>query len=289
LDDFPIWQSALSPRGTARLGIWEGDELVACVGVRIAQVKTDTRKLCPVALIGAVATHESHRGKGYASQLVRTASEWATAKGAALAVLWGSEHSLYERLGFELAGSQVRAPVPLGQARSDLRFIEGWDERIFDQMKKRRLGLWLEEGDRAWMRAHRHTRWFRVEHASDTGTTLVAYAAHGRGIDLPDLVHEWWAPDQAERQALFAGLRGAVPQAQLLGQPELLQIESIPFMADATEFLALIKVLDPAKVVETFAYPGYRPKDLGARAFFGPPASPGDSTLKFWLWGLDAV
>jgi hypothetical protein len=113
----------------------------------------------------------------------------------------------------------------------------------------------------------------------------VAYAALGRGIDLPNLVHEWWAIDRNERQALFHGILQAHPQAELLGQPELLSIEGIPFFPDAVEFMALMKILDPGKVVETFAYPGYRPLKEGARGFFGP----GEGALKIWLWGLDAV
>src|SRR5262249_23020484 len=65
LDVFSIWDGersrALIERGgLARLGVWQGDRLVACAGVRLGELKLSSSRL-KVALIGAVATLPEHQ------------------------------------------------------------------------------------------------------------------------------------------------------------------------------------------------------------------------------------
>jgi GNAT superfamily N-acetyltransferase len=114
LDDFPIWDCKFHVDSVQRLGLFYGERLVSSCAVRYGDLKNLNPALrhltTPVILIGAVATHPFWRGKGLASLLVDRAIAWGENQGAALALLWGSEHTFYQRLGFELCGEQIRVP-----------------------------------------------------------------------------------------------------------------------------------------------------------------------------------
>src|SRR5206468_8828729 len=108
----------------------------------------------PVALIGAVAVAEKYRGAGLASQVVKVLTHWATEKKAALALLWGSEHTLYQRLGFELVGEQVRVPLSsLKLGSSPAGVSQGWRPALFKALQSRVAGLLLQESDQPWIEA----------------------------------------------------------------------------------------------------------------------------------------
>src|SRR5690606_13784419 len=113
----------IGSHGVAFVGWFEGERLVSVAGARRAEAWIARRPgedeaalvavRVPMGIIGAVATTPDFRGKGLATQAVAAALGWLEGQGALFQVLWGAEHDLYRRLGFELCGEQMR--VPLGE------------------------------------------------------------------------------------------------------------------------------------------------------------------------------
>jgi GNAT superfamily N-acetyltransferase len=261
-DDFPIWNETIVPSGPrlTRVGVFQGSLLVASVCVRIANLKVG-QHVYPVALIGGVATRKDRRGQGLASQAVEFVLKWAEAREAGAAFLWGSEHSLYGRLGFELAGEQLQISLQeIPSATVAEQVGSGWTPAIFEMLRRREGGLALAEADERWLAAHRHVEWFWTgsERAPD------AYAAIGRGIDLAGIVHEWGGSPQ-KLKALLGFLKARFPEATLLGHPRILRASGLlPAQSPAPQGLGLIRILDPRK--------------------FAP-----ELLRDAWVWGLDAV
>jgi predicted N-acetyltransferase YhbS len=305
MDDFPIWDEKLGPEGekVLRIGVWDGDALVSCAGVRLAQLRVPTGSL-DVALIGAVATAESHRGQGLASRTVSLAVEWARERGAGLAMLWGGETALYERLGFELCGVQVRPPLSeldLGAPLKDLSQItlgRGWIPTLMSSLRMRGSGVKLAPQDERWMEAHQGVDWYWLGDPESPQ----AYAGIGRGIDLHGLVHEWGGESPEALKALLQLVCMERPDAQLLASPELLSAWSLgaPRPSSEVEFLCMARALDATRLVRAFGVPLSAdnpllttPNAAICRLLFGPSeqmgatAEPGAVSL--WIWGLDAV
>lgn len=301
LDDFPIWDERLGPAGekVIRIGVWDGGELVSCAGARLAQIRVPTGSM-DVVLIGAVATAESHRGSGLASRTVSLAVEWGRERGAAMAMLWGGETGLYERLGFELCGVQMRAPLEaldLGAPLKDFSGIvlgRGWIPSLMSSLRMRGSGLKLTPSDESWIEAHRGTDWYWL---GDPAAPR-AYAAIGRGIDLQGLVHEWGGESPEELKTLLRLVRMERPDAQLLASPDLLTAwQLVPASASSAsvapaEFLCLARALDVKRLVRAYGVPLPEndpllttPNAAACRMLFGP----GPGALPLWIWGLDAV
>jgi predicted N-acetyltransferase YhbS len=263
-DDFPVWERTASAGAgpLLRLGAFDQNQLVSSACVRIAQLKTPGPDL-PIALIGAVATGEQWRGKGLASQLVELACAWACEHGAAFVMLWGSEHELYRKLGFELSGQQLRVPIgDLQLAKSSKCTVQqGWAPGIFASLRERDGGLRLGDDDRSWMERHRNVRWYWTG-PRDAPT---AYAGFGRGIDLQNIVHEWGG-ESGELSAILSRIHAEFPEATLLASPtqmkERFSVEPGAGTGE-TEFLALVRKLDPGLSFEFWQ--------------------------NFWIWGLDAA
>jgi len=256
LDDFPVWDERCIPSGAdlLKIGAFDGDLLVSSVAIRMAELKDLTGGIVPIAIVGAVATDEAWRGRGLASKTVSLALEWAVGKRAALAVLWGSEHSLYGKLGFLLRGKQVRVPLAGFQGLGSVAVQTGWTDALFPLLKARPQGLRLREADLAWVRAHKNVKWFWT---GDPGKPN-AYAALGKGIDLAGMIHEWGGA-RKELVQLFAAIEREHPGSELLGSPTLMSEQGI-LPPESSEPLCLAKVLEP----------GRAPQD-------------------FWLWGLDSA
>lgn len=325
LSDFPIWDDRFSPgQQVRRLGIFDANadsegRLLGCAGLRIARLKTANGPL-PVALIGAVATDPSARGQGLASRLISEAIEQARREGAAMILLWGSEHSLYARFGFELCGTQVRvALAELSAPRVGAAVRTGWNPSILSSlMTQRPGGLCLDPAqDAAWISAHRNVRWFW---AGDEREPL-AYAALGRGIDLAHMVHEWGGDREALTE-IFSAILTEDSEAQLLAPPALLRFYGWEGASAVSERLALVKILDPTRVFAAYhpnialeaeaqatswriRFPQLNAQaadELSAaeltRLLFGPgdvELMKGASALTpllplpLWVWGLDAA
>jgi hypothetical protein len=233
-----------------------------------------------IGIVGGVATDEKHRGRGLAEALLREVVASADQEGIPALVLWGNPSRLYLDQGFRPLGKQLRVPLselslPEPQTientqnhpeNESLRL--GFGPGILDWLQRRATGLAVTAKDGDWLQAHRNTRWLSlVAPGSPAKETVFAYAALDRGIDLPDLVHEWGG-EPARLLKLLALLRDQRPGLALLGHP--------------SQFLELgiiegSKGLPPGAIEEPMALFRLQAPELEL------PLSGS------WLWGLDAA
>ncbi len=192
-EDFPIWESSL----VKRLGIFEGETLIAHVGMRFCEMKTSSGKI-PVVMVGAVATAETHRGKGLSTKLLNEACKISEERGCDWTILWGSEHDFYHKFGFELRGEQFQAPLASLENLPENKIPHvkrGWTPQIFDFLSTTKNGIALTEKDREWVSNHQTVNWFYHEEP-------FAFAGFERGLDLPNIVHEFGGDPKALREVL---------------------------------------------------------------------------------------
>ncbi|MBU6154720.1 MAG: GNAT family N-acetyltransferase [Bdellovibrionales bacterium] len=225
-DDFPVWSS----RNVLRLGGYSGNELVSHVGIQFRNIKTAPAKT-PVALIGAVATKESARGRGYGSALLRNALEKIDQAGCSWSFLWGSEHEFYSRFGFHLSGLQARARIAdlfinnTGGDRIYDRFTDtengtknkvfsGYVKEILDEFLMRRTGIEFLAEDGAWLHRQTTVQWKHIENP-------FSFIGYERGLDLKGIVHEFGGNSSGIKSLLFHLLQEN-PEAQIIGSPEQL-------------------------------------------------------------------
>ena len=262
-DDFPIWSGTVGAAPDSeriRIGVYHGDRLLSAACARIARMKVGHQTL-RMGLIGAVATQGEFRGAGLAGKILEVAIDWLTTRQAAYAVLWGNaQEGLYAKLGFEPFGEQAESLlVDLALDSPNFPVHQGWTPRLFDCLAQRPNGLVLTSTDRMWLERHRNVRWFW------TGTQdhPTAYAALGKGIDLPGFVHEWGG----ERSALHSVLsvvRDQFPESRIIGSPKMFSQNGILPLPTHTAPVCLVRVLDPDAVQ-------------------------GIEGSDFWLWGLDGA
>lgn len=264
-DDFPVWRHA-SADLCFRLGIRGGGHaLLASAACRLAEMSLQGGRQVTVALIGGVATRAEARGKGYASQLLRLCLEWARNRGAEAAFLWSGSVELYERLGFQTFGEQLRVPLDsflLSVVPSGSEIRGGLTPVIEKELiERRRGGLLLRRRDLSWVRAHRGIDWQGLYR----GRELLAFAAIGKGIDLPFCVHEWGG-QREHLLGLLAELGARDPRRQLLISPAQLQSLGFASAAGLVEPLVLACAFDE--------------KPHALQTFRADPS--------FWFWGLDS-
>lgn len=324
-DDFPVWRDG---PGVRRYGVFGPGEqsrfLLSSAAFRPCTLRVAGRPVS-AALIGGVATRAEERGKGHASLLVRTTLDHARKAGAAVAFLWGSEHALYQKMGFELGGHQAFLPLPtamglfaqqIGDVPQSAWMETGYDPVVFDHARLRTNGIHHQREDAVWYAAHQGTRWFRLE---DRGE-LLAWAALDRGIDLPKIIHDWGGTVPALR-TLFKSISEIEPEALLLAGPAVLRPMGIQVRLETfPDAVALVRILDPQKLLRELGLsdvleisgtdPYYRLKFIGTperdetyelsarelvRVFFGPfdpalkPLTRVGLPVPLWLWGLDSA
>lgn len=212
-DDFPIWKSAQ----VKRLGIFFDATLIAHVGIRFCEMKVPDGAPVSVAMVGAVATRESFRGKGLSSKLLSEVCKVSEEKNCDWTILWGSEHDFYKKFGFELHGEQFQAPL---SSLEDLpenkipRVKRGWNPKIFDLLASAKTGIALTEKDLEWMSNHQTVNWFYQEEP-------FAFAGFERGLDLPHIVHEYGGNPKSLK-AILAYILSLDLEAMVLGTRETL-------------------------------------------------------------------
>ncbi len=278
-DDFPVWKLSSSDV-CFRVGARNAEgELKAAVGCRLAELKEGAYSGQTVALLGGVVTSPDVRGRGLASTLLRCCMDWARHRGASYAFLWSSEESFYRRLGFESCGAQIRVPldgffsgVSGEEARTfQLRF--GLNPQIERLLLEARVGgLVLRRRDLPWIRAHRNVEWAGLY----SGREIRAYAAIGRGIDLPRCVHEWGGESRPLR-VLLSLLADARSGLQLLAPLDGLDRLGLSPVLGMPESLVLGMRLDSpgSSIAEVFG--GVDPARGAWRR----------GERKLWFWGLD--
>ena len=102
------------------------------------------------------------------------------------------------------------------------------------------MGLSISAADESWIRAHANVQWYWT--GSPEAPT--AYAAFGRGMDLPNMVHEWGG-DQWELRSIFKRICERNPAAELLANAKLLYDFGFPAALGDLEYLCMSKILNP--------------------------------------------
>ena len=213
--------------------------------------------------------------------------------GAALALLWGGETVLYERLGFELCGVQTRVPageLELGEPIRDFSSIKlgrGWIPSLMTPLRMRGSGLRLAESDERWIEAHRGVDWYWLGEPE----APQAYAAIGRGIDLQGVVHEWGGESSDALKTLLQLVRMEHSEAQLLASPGLLAAWGLGAQGAPTEFLCMARALDVPKLVAGFRTQAACPRSFShdpqrgrvPKLLFGPEPK---AASPLWIWAL---
>jgi GNAT superfamily N-acetyltransferase len=239
--DFPVWNSTLP--NVKRLGIFEGQKLVSHVGIRYCEMKTPTG-VVSVALVGAVATDENFRGKGFSTALLKEALTQIDARGCEWSLLWGSEHEFYGKLGFKLQGKQGRARVSKFSVGPKMNLVPevnvGMTEEIFQALLKEPVGVKLRESDRAWIFEHKTIQWLWLKEP-------FAFVGYERGMDLKHIVHEFGGSLDGIQRLLYP-VYAHDPMVEVLGKPEAL--EKIGFESGdiIREFLCLARPLSEAQI-----------------------------------------
>lgn len=265
-EDFPVWSPRFSDGKFHRI---EADaatgNVLGCASMTYAYIKAGESKH-KIALIGGVATAPEARGRGIASRLTAELVAQAQREDCAAAVLWGSEHDLYGRLGFVLSGVQVRVPLKafrLGGREHLCQVKQGWHDDIFYRSMERPDGLVKNADGLALMKTHLHVKWFTLWR----GTELVAFAGIGKGIDLTGLIHEWWGKTKDDLLDLFSELSLVAPDLEVLGHPSHFKGITLGFMPKSepkSEYMCLAKIL--------------KPREISLRDFD-----------QLWFWGLDSA
>ncbi len=222
LQDFPVWApSRNDPQNTHFFKRSATGKLIAHVGLRKGDVAiadlSGVVQIFPTALIGAVVTHPDARGQGLAQNLLQDALLQARAQGCVQILMWGSLNPMYQRLGFDYAGTQIRVPLKewktLNTADSTLKIHEGFCDAIAQAFLSQKTGLRFLPSDVEWLSQQNSVRWFWTARP-------FAAVAMGRGMDLPGMVHEHLG-DPAGLQSLYAHILKFNTHAELLLSPEL--------------------------------------------------------------------
>jgi GNAT superfamily N-acetyltransferase len=211
-DDFPVWGLSRVSQVTFKGILDANSQVIASAACRVAYLKRSSAQV-KVAIIGAVATDAAHQGKGYASHLVGELLVLARAQKCEAAFLWGSEHSLYGKLGFELSGDQLRIPVSLFASEPPPKPESGFNPEIIRLISSRKDGLVIDHLGVQVLPQHRNVQWRWIRQGND-----FAFAGFNRGIDLSGIVHEWGGDLKLLRQ-LFSALWVENKELQIFMHP----------------------------------------------------------------------
>lgn len=146
-----------------------------------------------VGAIGSVVTDPGYRNQGHSQSLLKNCLDSARDQQCDLAILWTDLHDFYRKLGFELAGSEVRLCIdtPLIVPPHHLKFSE--DPRVAPEA----LFRIYSNHTVASVRTIDETRKYmqiprtKIYTAWDKNGALAGYAVEGKGADLEGYIHEW--------------------------------------------------------------------------------------------------
>ena len=239
--------------------VTDGDTLLAHCATRVVTVHAGDASF-QACLLGSVATHPGHRGRGLA-QAVLGAALAANAGDAPLTLLWAERAGLYARAGFH-TGREETCLVVARRPHPDLTGVR--PATVADH-----IALHTLHEAKPW-RVERSLRTFSILLSTPGMTTLVrerdgavvAYACCGKGADLQGHWHELGGSDEDLAVLLPAALH-------VTGQTDAVVL--VPPWRPR-----LPALLGPAAVdVGTVPGPMWRATDGGERAC--------------WIDGLDSV
>ena len=276
--DFPLWDPRLARAGRAQLlGFAEGEgnaspTLVATASVAERRLHTTGAPGARerIGILGGVVVRGTHRGHGLGREAIdRILKHSETAQGLEDWLLWTGDPTLYSSYGFLPVGEQVRArgvPTWANAAPSltaaEIRVVRGFTPALFEALKTtRERGLRVDASERELLGRFENVDWWNAYSVSSG--ELVAYLGVGRGIDLPNMIHEWGG-DEAALRALVRECLKVHPDPEWIFSWEL-----------TTEF-PYLKRLAP-EFAEPLAY--WRSTRAALTA---------EEERALWFWGTDS-
>ena len=169
----------------------EGEVRSACATLVRDFIVGDLSVRC--GLIGSVATHPDHRGRGLATQLLEAAESQLESEGCVIAMLWADDPGFYTRRGWSPVGCEIdfmiapalaaTFPAPDG-VRAAAPDDSGVIHRLYSLGRQRLERSPLET--RVLLEGP-GIETLVVQRARD----IIAYSCLGRGADFAKTVHEW--------------------------------------------------------------------------------------------------
>ncbi len=146
-----------------------------------------------MAAIGSVVTDPNYRNQGHSRTLLNDCLELAQKQQCDAAILWTNLHEFYQKMNFELAGTEVSLMIEnsLPDSDSDLRFSN--DPKIAAEA----IFRLYSNHTVTTVRSIEETRKYmsipqtKVYTAWEKNGSLAAYAIEGKGADLGGYIHEW--------------------------------------------------------------------------------------------------
>ncbi len=176
--------------------IEERGEIVSHALLKYLMIKTPVG-LFKVAVIGSVVTDKNHQKKGLAHTLVNNLTEQAKKDNCDICILWSDLDRFYNKHGFELAGSEEHLNIK-GLKENISQVNTGGS--IFQDSKNIDPALILKLFSNHLVGSVRSIKevasYLKIPNTNiyslwSPDKTLQAYAIQGRGLDLPNVIHEW--------------------------------------------------------------------------------------------------
>jgi GNAT superfamily N-acetyltransferase len=171
-------------------------ELVAHANLWPRKLKhlSDDRTI-PIGLIGNVATHPDHRGKGHMSSLLEHLATIAQTQNLQAMVLWSDLLPFYQTLGFSSIGRETRFRI----GRDDRPRSTGISLFSIDKLTDLDLQSMMQSRPRLDWTLERSLEEFRsLLKIPDThlfvrrkGLRLASWLLIGKGMDMRGVIHEW--------------------------------------------------------------------------------------------------
>ena len=202
-----------------------------------------------VAAIGSVVTDSQHRNQGLSRKILDNCIVEASKQECDIAMLWTDLYEFYQKLDFELAGTEMSFVFEqeFAQPVADLKFLKTalvsaeaihrlyqqhtvTSVRTVDEIKK-----FLQIPN-----SKIYTAW-------NSNNQLVAFAIEGKGVDLNGYIHEWGGSVQA-LISLLSFIRKDKGTSITLISPEVSinlanHLQKLPGVVMNKGFLGMIKII----------------------------------------------
>lgn len=221
-DDLPVMERIHEP--DRALGAYDGDTPVGTAGIFSYALTVPGGEL-PAAGVTSVGVHPTHRRRGILRQLMRRQLDDVRDAGEAIAVLWASEGSIYQRFGYGLATMRMSWEVDRHRAlfrneqsaAGEMRLVEP-DEaarlmpEIYDRHRPLRPGCYARSAanwraetfhDPEHRRHGGSPRFFAIHETDGRPDGYIAYRIVGN-----------WGPRGAAGRLDVSELLGLTPDAE---------------------------------------------------------------------------
>lgn len=155
-----------------------------------------------VGLVGNVATHPEHRGRGFMASLFDHLTKVGRKHELSALILWSDLGQFYQKLGFSSIGRESRFVFKNRQSHyQQVAFKTSPDE-----LSEEDLCRMLELRPKLEWRLERSTQEFRILLSIPNtaifvrrhNKTITSWLAIGKGADLQGIIHEWGSNKPAE-------------------------------------------------------------------------------------------